>query len=203
MIYEIRTYDLKQGTVAEFERRTAERLPSRLTFSKLGGFWHTEIGPLNQVIHIWPYKDLNERSEIRQQALASGTWPPDNAEFVLNARSEIYFPAPFMTDLGERNIGPFYDMRIYTYAVGVMPKVLDDWSRLIIEREKLSPLAGCWYSEFGALNRFIHLWAYKSLDERQRIREEANAKGIWRLDTVPTLRQEVKVLLPASFSPMQ
>ena len=39
MIYEVRTYTLRPGTVAEFEERYAKRLPSREKHSKLGAFW--------------------------------------------------------------------------------------------------------------------------------------------------------------------
>ena len=53
MIYEVRTYTLKPGSTAQFEENFGKALPHREKYSKLGGFWHTEIGPLNQVIHIW------------------------------------------------------------------------------------------------------------------------------------------------------
>ena len=62
MIYEVRTYTLRPGTVAEFEERYAKRLPLREKHSKLGAFWHTEFGPLNQVIHVYPYDDLAQRT---------------------------------------------------------------------------------------------------------------------------------------------
>ena len=58
MIYEVRTYTLKPGTVAEFEENFAKALPAREKVSPLGAFWHTDIGPLNQVIHVWPYENL-------------------------------------------------------------------------------------------------------------------------------------------------
>ena len=41
MIYEVRTYTLHPGTLAEFEERYAKRLPLREKHSKLGAFWHT------------------------------------------------------------------------------------------------------------------------------------------------------------------
>jgi hypothetical protein len=50
MIYEVRTYTLRPGSVAEFEERFAKRLPLREKHSKLGAFWHTEVGPLNQAL---------------------------------------------------------------------------------------------------------------------------------------------------------
>ena len=54
MIYEVRTYTLRAGATAEFEERYEKRLPLRLKHSPLGGFWHTEFGPLNQVVHVYP-----------------------------------------------------------------------------------------------------------------------------------------------------
>lgn len=204
MIYEFRTYDLKPRSLPEFEKRIAEKLPGRLAYSKLGGFWYTEVGPLNQVIHIWPYEDLNQRADIRARAVAGGKWPPDVAEFIVNMQSEIFHPAPFMKPLGERKIGPVYEMRIYTLPLGAINKVLDAWAQKIAERDKLSPLAGCWYSEIGELNKFVHIWAYKSFDERTRIRAEAQAKGIWPPSSgVGLIKQETKILLPFKFSPMQ
>ena len=204
MIYEIRTYDLKPRSLPEFEKRTAEKIAGRVKYSRLGGFWRTEVGPLNQVVHIWPYEDLNQRAEVRAKAVADGVWPPDIAEFILDMKSEIYNPAPFMTPLGERSIGPLYEMRTYTYPAGSMPRVLEAWGNAIGEREKLSPLAGCWYSEIGSLNRFIHLWAYSDASERERVRQEAMNKGIWPPQgSVAPLKQENKLLVPFAFSPMQ
>jgi len=52
MIYEVRTYTLRTGAVPEFEERYEKRLPSRLKHSQLGAFWHTEFGPLNQVVDV-------------------------------------------------------------------------------------------------------------------------------------------------------
>lgn len=77
MIYEIRTYDLKPRMVEEYRSRFAEKLPDRLEFSKLGGHWATDIGPLNQVVAIWPYDDLKQRARIRKEAEDAGIWPPD------------------------------------------------------------------------------------------------------------------------------
>src|SRR5688500_10366 len=61
VIYEIRTYNVKPGAVAEWEGRFAEAYSVREKYSPLGGMWHTDIGPLNQVVHIWQYENLQER----------------------------------------------------------------------------------------------------------------------------------------------
>ena len=76
MIYEIRTYTLKPGQILEFEKRFEASLSVRLKYSELAAFWHTEIGPLNQVIHIWPYENLQKRAEIRARLAQEPGWPP-------------------------------------------------------------------------------------------------------------------------------
>ncbi len=206
MIYEIRTYNLNVGQLAEYWKRFGEKLPGRQTFSKLGGHWYTETGRLNQMVAIWPYDDLEQRARIRREAEAGPApkWPPNTGELIDSMVSQIYLPAPFMTPLGEKKIGPLYEMRVYTYPAEGMPQVLEAWGNSIVEREKLSPLAGCWYSEYGGLNNFIHLWAYSSFEERMRIREEARDKGVWPpRGSVRPLTQETQLLFPAPFSPMQ
>ena len=70
MIVEMRTYQLKPRSVPEVEKRFAEALPARVKLSPMAGFWHTEVGPLNTIIHLWTYEDMNERLRIRTEAVA-------------------------------------------------------------------------------------------------------------------------------------
>ena len=205
MIYEFRTYDLVTRAVPEFEARAAEKIKEgRQDYSQLFGFWYTEVGPINQVVHVWPYDDLEQRGKIRAQVAEEGIWPPDNAEFIRKMRSEIFLPAPFMKNRGEAKLGPVYEMRIYTYAPPDIPKVIEIWGNHIEEREKYSPLVGAWYSELGALNTWIHMWAYESYDHRAEIRAETMAKGVWPPPGgIAPLTQANKLLLPMSFSPLQ
>src|SRR6184192_1249496 len=49
--------------------------------------------------------------------------------------------------------------------------------KAIEAREKFSPLAACWTNELGGLNRFTHIWCYKDLNERARVREESRRPG--------------------------
>ena len=91
MLYEVRSYILKAGATPHFEEEFEKALPEREKFSKLGAFWHTEIGPLNQVIHVWPYKYIEERSRIRAEAVAAGVWPPKvEPGTIINMQSEIF-----------------------------------------------------------------------------------------------------------------
>jgi NIPSNAP len=83
--------------------------------------------------------------------------------------------------------------------------VLDGWGKAIEAREKFSPLAACWTRELGGLNKFVHTWVYKDLNERARVREESRKSGdAWPPQTgVRPVRQANKLLIPAAVSPVR
>jgi hypothetical protein len=205
MIYEIRTYRLKPGSLAEVEKRFGEGYEYRKKYSPLAAFWHTEIGPLNEIVHVWPYQDLAERSRIRAEAVKDANWPPKIAEFVTTMQSEVLVPFPISPEMKPGSPGPVYEMRYYTIKAGTLPSIIERWSTKIAERTKLSPLVVAGHVEHGEANRYIHVWAYRSLDERAAIRKKAIETGVWPPpgggDTL--LTQANKILLPSAFSPLQ
>ena len=205
MIYEVRTYVLKPGSVATFEENFAAALPHREKYSKLGAFWHTEIGPLNQVIHVWPYESVEERNSIREEAGKDPNWPLKNdPDMYVSMNSEIFNPAPFMRPLGgNQALGSIYEMRSYTYKVGSINKVIDIWADAVPAREEFSPLAAAMYTDVGGLNKWVHIWAYEDLDQRKKVRAEAIKTPTWPPPTREFLvSQENKIMVPSSFSPM-
>ena len=74
MLYEVRTYRLKQGTTNKAIDAFAEGYEQRKKHSELAAFWYTEIGPLNEIIHVWPYEsmDIAARSVKRLRRTRSG-----------------------------------------------------------------------------------------------------------------------------------
>ena len=206
MIIEVRTYQLKPTAVPEFEKRFGEKLPERVKLSPLAALWHTEVGALNEVIHVWPYESLDQRAAVRAEAVKTGVWPPNNGDLIVSMQSEIFIPAPFSPALTPREVGPIFEIRSYTLAPGALPGMMERWAAKIDERVKLSPLVGAWYSELGGLNKWVHIWAYKDAAERQRIRAEAVAKGVWPPGGAASglvVKQENKLVMPASCSPLR
>jgi NIPSNAP len=206
MIVEMRTYQLKPASIPQFEERFGAALPTRTKFSPLAAFWHTEVGPLNQVIHVWPYDTFEQRLQVRAAASAAPGWPPATREFVVEQKSELFLPAPFSPPLEPRQLGGIYEIRMYMFAAGAIPGVIERWSEKIGERVKLSPLVGAWYSEIGPLNKWVHIWAYRDANHRAQVRAEAVAKGIWPPGSAAAgvlLKQENMLVVPASFSPLR
>jgi hypothetical protein len=206
MIYEIRTYTLRPATTGEVEKLLGEAYPEREKFSKLAGFFHTEIGPLNEVIHIWPYEDVNERDRIRGEARASGKWPPAIGDYIVNQKVEILHPWPFAPQWEPGADGPVYEMRQYTFRTGAQPRIMKEWEEMLPKRLEISPIALLGHTEFGpSANSFIHIWPYASIEDRNQKRREAIQAGVWPPPSGRELflTQSSKILLPAAFSPAQ
>src|SRR5713101_6180390 len=149
MIIEMRTYRLKPGSVAEAEKRFGEGLKERVRVSPLGAFFHTEVGPLNRIIHCWPYEDLAHRTKVRAEKIPG--WPPKIQEFIEEMESKIVIAAPFSPKMEPRQLGGLYEIRTYTMQPGVTPTVVERWAERIEGRQKFSPLAFCGHTELGAL----------------------------------------------------
>jgi hypothetical protein len=204
VIYEIRTYQIAPGSLAEVEKRFGEAYEYRKKYSELTAFWHTEVGPLNEIIHVWGYNDLAERAKIRGEAAKDPNWPPKISEFIRKMRSEIVNAFDFVPKPTGK-MGPVFEIRYYTLKPGTLPATAEGWKAKLPERMKLSPVVLAGGVEFGKANGFVHIWAYPSMDQRMQIRDEARKKGVWppggggdRL-----ISQQNKIVLPSAFSPLQ
>jgi NIPSNAP len=205
MLYEIRTYQIAAGSLAEVEKRFAEGYEHRRKFSEIVGFLHGELGPLNEIVHIWKYRDAAERDRIRAEAGVGGHWPPKISDFIRTMRSETVVPFDFVPALPTGPVGPYFELRYYTVRSGRMPELRKAWEANIGERAKMSPVVFAGPVDHGVANGFVHLWAYKSLDQRMQIRAEAAKKGVWPPpgSAERVFTQETKILMPASWSPLQ
>ncbi|NNE84613.1 MAG: NIPSNAP family protein [Alphaproteobacteria bacterium] len=207
MIYEVRTYRLQPRAVPGFVEAFGSAYEGyRKDFSPLAAFFYTDIGPLNQVIHIWPYEDAAHRAKVRAESAAPGKWPPQAPEKPVRMESEIFTPLPFIGDFASGNVGPVFEWRSYSVVPGMMPGVMEGWEAAIEARTKLSPLVMAMHTEVGELNKFVHIWGYESLAHRQEVREESMKSGIWPPAGSPKgaySAQENKIVFAAPFSPVQ
>jgi hypothetical protein len=205
MIIEMRTYTLRPGSIAEAEKRFGAALPVREKHSKLAAFWHSEVGPLNQIIHVWAYDSFEQRTAVRAAASKEEGWPPPIREFVTHQESEVFIPAPFSPKLEPRQVGPIFEIRQYTLQAGAIPGMTERWAAKIEGRQKFSPLVAAWSSEFGALNKWVHIWAYKDVNQRFEVRDAARAAGAWPPGSPPgtVVSQVNAIVMPSAFSPIR
>lgn len=76
MIVEMRTYTLKPGTLAEYLKLYEEK-GLRVHGEILGtliGYFTTEIGNINEVVHLWGYASFEDRQLRRARLAANEEW---------------------------------------------------------------------------------------------------------------------------------
>jgi len=74
--YEFRTYTLAPDGLAETEDAWAKVIERRDAMSPLLGIMASIEGAPKKMLHIWPYKALEDRVKARAQASKEGIWPP-------------------------------------------------------------------------------------------------------------------------------
>lgn len=100
MIYEMRTYRLRVGAVPAYLKLVAEEgiAVQRSHLGQLVGYFSSEIGPLNEIVHVWAYRDLNDRAERRAKLAADPRWQgflPKLQGLIETMESKILVPAEF------------------------------------------------------------------------------------------------------------
>jgi hypothetical protein len=102
MIVELRTYTAKPGQAAEFLKLYEEKaLPLQTHYlGGLMGFYTSEIGHLNQIVHLWQFESLADRESRRLALEADPAWRAFRAELrsmdvLLDMHSSILRPTTF------------------------------------------------------------------------------------------------------------
>ncbi len=103
------------------------------------------------------------------------------------------------------------DHRTYTFHPTTMPAWLELYESLglPVQQRHLGQLIGFFITEIGTLNQAVHLWAFESLEDRQRRRAEMAKDPDWHeflkrnAELAALQHQENKILVPTSFSPLK
>ena len=104
-----------------------------------------------------------------------------------------------------------YEIRTYTFK----PLRAAEWLALYkgealpLQKEFLGELVGFFTTEIGDISQIVHIWAYKSLDDRLERRDRMAADSRWQafgskvkaLDILVTM--ESRIMRPTDFSPLQ
>lgn len=100
MIVEERIYTCHCGKAAEYVRMyEAEGFAiQRPILGNLVGYFTVEVGPLNQVVHMWAYDDMGDRAVRRSKLISDPNWQAYAKKvqpLVIRQENKILTPAPF------------------------------------------------------------------------------------------------------------
>ncbi len=100
MYYELRTYRLKTGAVPQY-LKLVEDEGLAIQAGHLGGlagYFVTEIGPQNEVTHLWAYPSLDAREQRRAALMQDERWAafiPKIQALIETMETKILRPALF------------------------------------------------------------------------------------------------------------
>jgi NIPSNAP len=212
VIYELRTYTVKPGGVGDMVKAasTVSRDIRGDDYGKLEGYWWTDIGALNQVMHLWSYSDFNERARLRKELAANPRWRNEYTPLIypLLVRQDIRLLNAIRAPVAPATSGNIYELRDYRARTGgAVRQWLDAFTAALPAREKYSKIVGLWQTEAGQPNEVCHIWAYPSLNARAEARAAALKDPAWQefLGKGSPLLEEMHstIMLAAPHSPLK
>jgi hypothetical protein len=212
MIYELRTYTVKPGTLGDMVKAasTVSREIRKDEYGKLEGYWSTEIGQLNQVMHMWSYGDYKERAKLRAELSKNPRWTGEYLPLIrpLLLRQDVRLLNALRAPAAPASTGNIYEFRNYrAKPAGAAKQWLDAFTAVLPAREKYSKIVGLWQTEAGQPNEICHIWAYPDLNARAEARASALKDPAWQefLGKNMSLLEEMHatIMLPAPHSPLR
>ena len=100
MFYEIRIYSMKNGGIPEYLKVVGEEgiAIQKKHLGNLVGYFSSEIGPVNEIVHIWGFASLDDRQARRARLAADPEWQaflPKIRDLIVTAENKIMTPAAF------------------------------------------------------------------------------------------------------------
>jgi NIPSNAP protein len=211
MIYELRTYTVKQGTAPEMAKTagTVGRDIRGDNYGKLEGYWVSEIGHLNQLMHLWSYSDLNERARLRGELGKNKRWTSEYIPLTRQnlIRQEVRLLNAVVAPKAPATTPNVYELRAYRCKPGMSRPWADLIAGVLPVREKYSKIVGLWVTEAGQPNEAVHIWAYPDLNARAAARAGAMKDPGWQEflgKSAPYLEElNSTIMMPAAHSPLK
>ncbi len=227
MIYDFRVYTLAPGATPDYMAGVRELgLPIRQRHGvTLSGWYHSDIGDLNQVVHIWGFNDVKHMKEAKAAVAADPDWTgkyiPRNRglvqaqkTYLMNApdfapKYPIHGEAePGSEDAKKRN-EMVYDFRMYTFKPGAVPQYMAAVEEVGVPTRKRHgvKLAGWFYSDVGDLNQVVHIWAFDNPKHLIEAKAAVAADPDWQGKYVPRVgglltAQKVSLMKSTDFAPV-
>ncbi|MEM7407565.1 MAG: NIPSNAP family protein [Pseudomonadota bacterium] len=211
MIYELRTYTLKPGTQAAVADNSADlgRDIRGNNYGHLEGYWVTEIGALNQVMHMWSFASLDERARLRAELATNQRWVNEYLPALLPnlVRQEVRLMNAFLPVQPPSTTGNVYELRSYRTRPTRARAWAAAFTKAMPARSRYSTCSGAWICDAGQPNEVCHIWAYPDLNARAAARAGAVADPDWQafLGEAVGYIEEMSstIMLPWKHSPMQ
>ena len=94
-VWELTRVDFPPGTIDGAVEAYAEAMPHREEYYPVVGCWSVEIGVLDRLYLLAPFKDYDHRDEVAAKLRQDPQWPPRTPVLPTSGEVRILLPAPF------------------------------------------------------------------------------------------------------------
>lgn len=212
MINELRMYTTRPGKmmhVVNASATVAQKIRNGDTYGKLVGHWSSEIGRMNQYIHMWEYKDVEEMRNLRYQLSSREDWKnkfvPLVGPYILN--QEIRVLKPLIDRKIPTDNSNIYELKIIKLNIGQVNNWKNKFLDIISSIEGKSVNIGLWNTELQDPNEIISIWSHPNLEIMSKFWYSLNENKYW-IDFNSYQENAVKyedsiILRPSICSPLQ
>jgi hypothetical protein len=199
--YDVTILTVRPGTSAKALDVLKDPLASA---SDLLACWYSDIGALNRILLLRNADDPGATMESRMSTLTS-TNPFGIGDLITGMAMDTYVAFDFMPPIKPGEIGPCFEVRTYILKPDGLAPTIELWRKQVPRRNAISPLLAAMTSVSGVLARFMHIWPYQNLEERNRLRAKAVEAGVWPPPGGPShlVTQQADIYFPATYSPLR
>jgi len=159
----------------------AQKIRGGDTYGKLIGHWWSEIGKMNQYVHMWEYKDPEEmrrlRSELAAKEDCKNKFVPLVGPNILTQEIRLLRP---LTEIKKPvNSSNIYELKIIKLNIGQSAKWAKKFLEIVGLIENSSINIGIWNTELQDPNEIISLWSHPNLENMSKYWYDLESNKDW------------------------
>ena len=184
MINELRMYTTRPGKmkdVVNASATVAQKIRGGDSYGKLIGHWWSEIGKMNQYVHMWEYKDPEEMRRLRSELAAKEDWKNKFVPLVGPniLTQEIRLLRPLTEIKKPVNSSNIYELKIIKLNIGQSAKWAKKFLEIVDLIENSSINIGIWNTELQDPNEIISLWSHPNLENMSKYWYDLESNKDW------------------------
>lgn len=177
MLFEIATLTGSVFTAKKAKEGACEWLDGAAAGQTLA-MWSVENGRVGDLVILRAFEGAEALAAERHRALSSED-AFGSASAKANLVMESYAPFPFLAYPAARDYGGTFELRTYHLVPGGLPATMAGWKEAIGPAQRYTDhLVTAMYALDGNL-RITHIWGFTSVEERNALRREHYAAGLW------------------------
>lgn len=178
MLYDLTILSLLPNTLGAVMPLLPETYKNFSSTGKTLGAFSCEFGVLNRFAFLTQYDRIDELTAERARLMQTEN-PYGIGQYLGGVNSTAFKALSFAKPIVAGTYGPFYEFRTYTLAPNGLADTEAAWAKIIDRRTEMSPLLTNMASIEEGPQKMVHIWPYKTIEDRVVARGQASKEGIW------------------------